>query len=256
MYQLVSALASPFPILVFLLICCWLTLWWSRKLIRKRYLLLTVTVMLLLLNSSQWIAYFAAHLLEQNYTELETLPADVDAIVVLGGGAAPPGPLKQKSTPSISTLSRCYHAVELYRRIDGCPIMVSGGKPDPDQPGQSEAEVMRDCLITMGVDLNDIQMEQQSRDTYENAVQIQKLLAEQKSIRRILLVTDAVHMSRALKCFRDARFEITPSAAYYHANGLRIKPDTFVPSVGAMDTNHAVAHELIGSLWYWWRGKI
>lgn len=256
MYQLFSALASPYPLLVFLLLFCWLTLWWSRKQFPLRFLLLSLTVILMLLNSSLPAAYFVAHLWEQNYTQLDVLPEDIDAIVVLGGGAAPPGPLKKQSTPSVSTLFRCYHAVELYRKLNGCPIVVSGGKPDPHQPGLTEAEVMRDCLLTMGVDKNDVLLEQKSRDTYENAVETKKLLDEQEQVRRILLVTDAVHMSRALKCFQNSPFEITAAATNYHANGLRITPVTFVPSVSAASTNQAVAHELIGSLWYRWRGKI
>ena len=115
---------------------------------------------------------------------------------------------------------------------------------------------MRDCLLTMGVDNDDILLEQQSRDTYENVVETKKLLAEQEQIRRILLVTDAVHMSRALKCFHNAPFEITAAATNYHANGLWITPVTFVPSAEAVTTNQAVFHELIGVLWYRWRGKI
>jgi hypothetical protein len=76
------------------------------------------------------------------------------------------------------TLRRCVKAVELYRQGKACPVLVSGGKVNPDDPGPTCTEAVRDFLIRVGVKADDVILEGRSRDTYENAVESCKLLRE------------------------------------------------------------------------------
>src|SRR5690348_11928559 len=67
-----------------------------------------------------------------------------------------------------SSLYRCLRAAELYRESGGCTVLISGGKPNPDKPGDTCSHVMRDFLRQLGVNAADVQAEDQSRTTYES----------------------------------------------------------------------------------------
>src|SRR5207302_1379541 len=80
-------------------------------------------------------------------------------------------------------------AAEMYRQGPPCPVLVSGGKVDPDSPEPPCARVMREFLLHQGVAASDLIEEDASRSTYENAVESARLLGA-RGLRKVLLVTD------------------------------------------------------------------
>ena len=116
-------------------------------------------------------------------------------------------------------------------------------------------QLMRDFLIKLGVDPSDLRVEANSRTTYENAVECRKLL-ERQGVRKILLVTEAWHMRRALLCFRKQGIEVVPAACHHFATDFDPSALNFLPSPGAADVFRDVWHEWLGLAWYRLFGRI
>ena len=101
-----------------------------------------------------------------------------------------------------------------------------------------------------------ILIEGRSRNTYENALETKQILKD-KQIDKILLVTSAFHMPRALATFRTVGIDAVPSPSSYSiVDYVRPRILDWVPSVGNLVRMQAVIHEKLGILVYRYRGWI
>lgn len=179
-------------------------------------------------------------------TTTAALAAQTDvpaAIVVLGGGSYRNAPEYGGDTVSQTTLVRLRRAARLYRELH-IPVLVSGGNPTGTT--SSEAEQMRDTLVqdfTVPVQW----VETGSRNTYESAHNTWKMLGSKR--RRIILVTHAAHMPRAMMIFQRVGFEVTPAATGYTTAAPESIRD-FVPSAAGLSKSRTFLHEIIGLGWY------
>ncbi len=158
-----------------------------------------------------WLAS-SAPVADQLIRPLETaypLPRSprADVIIMLGGGSYPNAPdFSGIGVPSAGTLERMVTAARLSRHLD-VPIIVSGGKLLPsDTP---VAIITERFLIDLGIPQQQIILEHQSRDTYENAV-FSKKICDQYGFNQPLLVTSGYHLKRAVFCFEKAGLPVTP----------------------------------------------
>jgi uncharacterized SAM-binding protein YcdF (DUF218 family) len=117
-----------------------------------------------------------------------TAPVKADAALVLGAAV-----LGDEPSPVLA--ERLRHAQELYRNGDVGIIVVTGGRSPEDD--LSEAAASRDWLVGEGVPAGDIILEDQSRTTLEN-FSLAKPVLEQAGIRDVLIVSDPLHMRRAM----------------------------------------------------------
>lgn len=126
-----------------------------------------------------------------------------DAIVLLGGALGGARPPERPSFDLGGGADRVWHAAALFHAGKASLVLVSGG----NQPGadgiQVEAEAMRSMLLTLGVPAAAIRLEGQSRSTDENARRSLGLI-QAAGAKRVLLVTSAMHMPRALRTFQAA----------------------------------------------------
>lgn len=169
-------------------------------------------------------------------------------IVVIGGGLqAPAVEYTNAATVKPGTLLRIRYAAKLAKDT-GLRILTSGGKT-LKQLDLSEAGLMADVLQKeFGAVVS--WQEPESRNTAENARFSHRLL-QQHGIDKIILVTEAYHMPRAMSEFRKAGFlvEAAPTAFYRHSDG-KIGLEDFIPSVFALEYGFLVSHEIVGMLWY------
>jgi len=208
----------------------------------------------LLLLSTSASSYLAMGTLEWKYPPLSE-PSDFEAIVVLGGYLRPVDWEQKQYELGEDTLYRCLKAADLYHlRGKPCPIIVTGGKVDPHGP--SCAELMADLLGKMRVPSADLVLEARSQSTHENAVETSKLLHE-SNMTKIVLITDAGHLPRAVACFKKQGVtSVIPCGCRYRtARGPSSFRD-FLPSVWGARGVQEAWHEWLGIVWYWWNGRI
>jgi uncharacterized SAM-binding protein YcdF (DUF218 family) len=103
----------------------------------------------------------------RGYLESHHPATDASAIVVLGGGTAP---LRYGSSyPDLGPASdREWHGARLYQ-VDKAPLIILNGGHDPQFSATSSAESMRRFIRALGVPDSDIVLEEESRNTTQNA---------------------------------------------------------------------------------------
>lgn len=151
------------------------------------------------------------------------------------------------------TLENVLEGARLVRLLAPAQVIVSGGIVDPASQRRAEADVMRDALGQLGVPRDRIIREDQSRNTYEQVVNIARFLRE-RHIERSVVVTAAAHMPRVLALFRKQGLSPIPSvplsANERHGSG----PWLF--SHRALTDSEAASYEYMALVAYWLRGWI
>jgi len=238
------------PPVSWLLLLLAVLIFWRRRWARK---LLFAAFCLIIVLHCGFVSYGLRYSLEARYTPVidPTRAEPYDAIVVLTGGSIPAGGLIPFPTIDVAMFRRLDEAWRLYR-IRPKPIVVSGGHVNPFTPAQNENQIARDYLIRWGVPANDLIGEDRSRDTFESAVEIRKLL-EQKGWRRYLLVTSAVHMPRSMLAFSARAPEPIPAPGDFSLRAFELTPLDLLPSLGAARGIADSLHEYLGLANYHWR---
>lgn len=148
-----------------------------------------------------------------------------DAIVVLGGGHYVRH-WRSNMTPDELRGSRLAMGARAWM-AGRAPVVVLSGGGSP-----SEASVMAAAIGKLGVPASALLLEQQSRNTEDNATNTARLASEH-GIRCMLLVTSALHMPRARFLFERAGLDVVPVPVpeYAHPDGRR---DWWLPARGAL----------------------
>ncbi|WP_419874128.1 YdcF family protein [Candidatus Pristimantibacillus sp. PTI5] len=116
-----------------------------------------------------------------------------DAAIVLGAAVI-------KNEPSPVLTERMNHAIWLYDNGYVKKIIVTGGMGDGDS--LSEAEVSKRFAMRHGVREEDIFLEGKSKITEQN-LQNAYAIAREKQISTFTIVSDPLHMKRALRMAED-----------------------------------------------------
>jgi uncharacterized SAM-binding protein YcdF (DUF218 family) len=132
------------------------------------------------------------------------------------------------------------------------PIVVSGGHVNPFTPPKDENRIARDYLIRWGVPKSDVLAEDQSRDTFESAVEVEKLF-RQKGWKRYVLVTSAAHMPRSMLVFQAKAPEPIPAPGDFSLGEFEKEPFQFFPGESAAREILVSLHEYVGLVNYYWR---
>lgn len=152
--------------------------------------------------SSEWLR----RSLEDRHPVLAAATAPrADAIVVLGGGGHVGWSRRGDVSADELPYSRLAAGARLWFARRAPVLILSGGGAD----GHSEARGMAKAISTLGVPRRALLLEQDSTDTRGNA-RYTAALARAHGIRRVLLVTSALHMPRAELLFRRAGLEVVP----------------------------------------------
>lgn len=173
-----------------------------------------------------------------------------DAIVVLGGGlstAEPPRPWPDLNRAA----DRVLHGARLYRAGRAPWIVTTGGAAEGSAGTQAEA--MAAWLVELGVPAEAIRVAIGSSDTRGDALETRALLGPDSG--RLLLVTSALHMPRALATFRGAGLHAVPSPTDFeaiHAGGEGVL--AWIPDAEALDGTSRAVKEILGCLVYGLRG--
>lgn len=107
-----------------------------------------------------------------------------DGIVAVSGG---------------DTQGRTNHAVDLYKEGYAPRLIFSGAAADPNS--SSNAKVMMAAAAARGVPISAIELDENSRDTKENAERTREVLGSAQSV---ILVTSDYHQRRVNREFQKA----------------------------------------------------
>jgi uncharacterized SAM-binding protein YcdF (DUF218 family) len=175
-----------------------------------------------------------------------TPPAPGTSVIVLGSG--------QMSTPNGTPAprldengwERLHEGVRLWRHTGGT-LIVTGGPGGDDQP--TIARTMGRMAVELGVPPDQVALAFNSRTTYQDLVSAKPLLKGGP----VWLVTSAIHMPRSLAVARQIGIPAQPHPTDYR----QIRDVTWrawIPDNGAPVRMNAALHELIGRLYYRWKG--
>jgi len=148
---------------------------------------------------------------------------------------------------------RILHPLQLYKMGKVRYFLISGGSGRliNRTKDASEAAELASILTLAGVPDSVIVLEDQSRNTRENAVFSAEILKRRFPGQSYLLVTSAFHMRRAAGCFRKAGVPVTMFSADFSAAPRKWTPDYWlIPSEGALGKWSTLWHEWIGHVSY------
>lgn len=180
--------------------------------------------------------------LESRYTPPVAVTGD--AVVVLGGGAT-------LDTPDVGgaghlgahAVSRLTTGIQLQRQLNA-PLIVAGGQVFAFSG--PEAQIMRRVAIGLGVQPEQVIMEDTSLNTEQNARNVKRILTEH-GLRSPVLVTSAFHMPRAVWFFQRQEVPVTPYPADYLVNRAGIFSwFKLLPSEGAFWNSCLALREYLG----------
>ena len=152
-----------------------------------------------------------------------------DVIVVLGAAVGAGG------GASAALRRRVAEGVRRFEAGAAPMLLLSGGKGDG---GPAEARVMGDLARAAGLAQARLVLETDSRSTLENARHSARIMAA-RGWTRALVVTDTVHLPRALLAFRALGIEAKGAAV---TGGARDEPAWTWP--------YHLAREALAFLWY------
>ena len=244
--------ASPVNLLIFFVAAGLCALFTRRERIGR--ILLSVAAIAFVLCGFGPVGAILLRPLEDRFPlPAETLPQPT-GIIVLGGA------LKAEMTTTRGVIAlggeggRVTEGVVLARRYPEARIVFSGG-PAGTPPHRNEARVAQEVFARLGVARERILIEDQSRNTDENALFTRNLAMPAKG-ERWLLVTSAAHMPRAVGTFRHAGMDVIAYPTDYFTLGI---PSDFWhvssdPIAGFTRLDIAV-HEWMGLIAYRLTGK-
>ncbi len=252
--KLLPLFLYPLNFALLMLFIAMLALWRGWR--RSGTLFVTLSFLFLTASAMPPVAKELAGRLERQYLPLSVEQSpQADAIIVLGGG------VNIKVPPRVTAelgegADRVLHAARLYKAGRAPIIIASGGNVFPQTTALAEAAHMAELLQEWGVPAGAIVTEQNSRNTHENALAVEKLI-DRNGYGRVLLVTSAIHMPRAMATFRSAGIDVVASPTdilvtkYRQPGGL-----DWMPSVGALGLTTLAVKEYIGTAIYESQGWI
>ncbi len=191
----------------------------------------------------------------QPYPE-DQIPADCKIGVLMGGSMRHYDENSGRPVYSHSA-DRLLQTLSLYNSGKVNTIVLTGGSGQVFMPHHRESAYIKEVLKKSGVPDSLVIIENNSRNTFENASYTTTVL-KQKGIKgKVLLITSAFHMRRSLACFTKAGLHPVPFPVDPRSVPFTWQPSrTFMPDAYAFVLWNQLIHEWIGMIVYKTAGYI
>lgn len=248
MNLLLNALKGQVNTLNLILLLCILAYLFNKLNKRRTAIAISLAALFFfILTSTAYLPSYLIHRLEDRYPyfNLTSYPHTKDTVFIhsLGGGYTLDEAIGPAAQLSLYSLGRLSEAIRIARSLPNSILVVSGNISSGDE---SLASVSKKTAFALGIDSVRVVMLETPATTQEEAL----AFVERFGIhQQVIVVTDAVHMPRAITFFKQAGIQPYPAPTNYF-----IKKDEnpfalrWVPSVENMLLMDRIFRELFGSI--------
>jgi uncharacterized SAM-binding protein YcdF (DUF218 family) len=183
--------------------------------------------------------------LENNYQSLLKIPElskeDEVHIVVLGGGHGENINLTSLDLLTDASRSRLVEGIRIFKLIPNSFLVFTGRSK---KFNLSHAEVMKISAISIGIDESSIMLVPNAINTRTEALDYSHKFGTNH---KVILVTDAAHMKRAMYYFKASGIDPLPDPTDHMIISLNIIE--WAPSYRNIEIMDYYLHETIGLIW-------
>ncbi len=210
-------------------------------------LLALVSVLLFLLCSTYYLPHYIADKMERKYPPLNLPFTTIDTgrilIHVLGSGYSLDKRLPANAQIGNCALGRLAEGIRIHRSIKNSVIICSGYSP---AGLETQAQVTKRAAILLGVEVDKLETLDTPATTREEA---RDMAGKYDKNSTLIIVTDAMHMPRAIRLFKGQGFNPTAAPTNYKVNEGPMQDRTkWWPSLENIGLMNYVMHEWLGSL--------
>jgi uncharacterized SAM-binding protein YcdF (DUF218 family) len=243
--KIISVAIMPINIVLILLI---FSLLYFRKSPNTSFKFLVAACLLLFASSMPVVSDSIMVNIEDNYEPFTLSSKPIDYIVVLGGWHTPNAALPATSQLNKDSLQRLVEVLRIYRLHPEARIITSGHHKTDEI---SNAEKMKHSLILLGVPEQKIITENFPKDTEEEA----ELISPRVKGGKVILVTNANHMPRAMKYFQAQGIQAIAAPTGFWVKGINNPKgwSYYVPNSNKFHQTTVAWYESIGRLVQWFK---
>ena len=142
---------------------------------------------------------------------------------------------------------RIFAGIDLFKENKAPSLILTGGRL-PWSVGKPEGEYLRDVAIKYGIPKNHILLTENVENTDQEAKAVKKILSTDDP--KVILVTSAFHMPRAIKVFEAAGITVIPFPVDFLSGAGKLTFMHFIPSAEAFNNTSFFVREMIGRTYY------
>ncbi|EKO3507028.1 envelope biogenesis factor ElyC [Vibrio fluvialis] len=181
--------------------------------------------------------------LERQYTAFLPVDGTIDYVMVLGNGHVVDDQIPPTSELSRAALMRLTEGIRIMRLYPGSKLILSGYAGGSEF---SHARMLARVALALGVAKSDIILLETAKDTWEEARQAAAFVQQ----RKLVLVTSASHMQRALNEFHSAGLQPIPAPTNFLAQTNISQPwDKYTPKALYLEQTERYWYENMGLIW-------
>ena len=239
LHKFLPLLVSPLALILYLTLLAFIT---RRRAVIALGLIATYAL------STPYVAGHAKAHLEKDYPSeaVADLP-ESDHVIVLGGMTrtvrGERGGIRRDFTDGVD---RLHAGIDILRTGKAHTLHLTRGQL-PWSVGSPEGEFLREVAERYGVDPRHIRLTPEAQNTAQEAAHFADTFRPGE---KIILVTSAFHMPRALRLFHENGIYPTPHAVDHRAGVSTRTPMDFLPDAGALSDLSDAWRELLGRAYY------
>lgn len=240
--KLIGALIMPLPALLIIGFIGLFLIMFTRR--RGLGCLFTFTSLMgVFLFSFQPISTSLLKPTERHYNAFIPVEGTVNYVMVLGSGHIIDNDVPATSELSRNGLMRLTEGIRILRLYPGAQLILSGYNGGTSV---SNARMMANVAVSLGVAKSDIILLENAQDTWDEAHQAARFVGE----KRMILVTSASHMQRAMDEFKNAGLAPIPAPTNYLAfNNIQQPWEKYAPKAKYLEQSERYWHEQLGRWW-------
>lgn len=238
--KILGFIADPLVVIVFFFV---LGLFSKRKYRRRKHII--ISFLLLIFFSNGYIHKLSSDLWNLKQVKLQE---KYDYGILLGGIISLNS--TEKNMKFGYSSNRMLNTIKLYKTNRINKIIISGASGSL-QSELIEADYLKKYLIEIGIPDNDIICEENSQNTYQNALFTSNYIFKysKKSSPKCLLITSDYHQRRAIACFKKNKLNVDPYIINLEEKNTEWD-SFFIPQSSVLFQWRILLHEIIGYLSY------